>query len=333
MSESSINIPEQSVELGSGFLRDYWESKEPLPKFEGLALYWYFVQRAFQTVISLPMSSFITIMTIAVSLFLLSGFLLLLTNVDRMISSAGGTLQVTAYFAEGATEGEITSLIEKLEQSPKIRSIEFVSKSKALENFRADLGSRSSFLEGLDENNPLPSSIDIVFRPDELGINSLEKTIAGIRNTAFVDEVVYGSEWVEKTQGVLRLFRYVGVVTLGIALLIIVFLIANTIKLVIYSRRDEIAIMQLVGASDSFVKVPFILGGLFQGILGSVVAIFFLRVAFSVLNIQVKSSNVFGVAIPRLMFLDFWSILGVIFLGVVVGAIGSMFALGRFMNV
>jgi len=334
MSDQKFSVPEPPTGMGSGFLTEYWRQGEPLPRISGWEVAWYFLQRGFQTVVALPMSAGITVMTIAVSLFLLSSFLLGVQNVGRLVVSAGSTFYVTVYLKENVPEKDLVDFTKGLENNRRVRSIEYVSKSDALESFRRQLGPRSAFLEGLEGDNPLPASVDIVLQPDELGADSVNVIIDELRkNDRVVDEVVFGNEWVEKVQGILKVFRLIGGVSLLIILLIVIFLIANTIKLVFYARRDEIGIMQLVGASEWFVKTPFIIGGLLQGLVGSVFALLLLRLSFGLLRAQLASVSVFGMVLPEFSFLSGFTVVGILLLGLIIGAVGSFFSLGRFMNV
>lgn len=331
--KGKVAIPEPDVAMAGGFLSELWTIDEELPKLQGWELYWYYLKEGFQSVLALPLSSTITVLTIAVSVFLLSGFLFVLQNVDRVLSEAGTTLYVTAYIKEDAPQAVIDSYLRKLETNPLIANADFISKEDALRGFKDQLGSRSGFLEGLEEDNPLPRSVDIELRPEAKRLEDVEATVSAIKSEKIIEEVVYGSQWVEQLQGVLKVFRLFGVVSLLVVLVIIMFLIANTIKLVIYARKDEISIMQLVGASDMFVKVPFILGGLIQGASGSALALFFLWVSTSILSMKLQNSHLFGIAVPELAFLGPSAVIGVLLVGIVVGAVGSFFALGRFMNV
>jgi len=240
---------------------------------------------------------------------------------------------VTMYLKEGVAEKTVSEFIRELESSPQVRSVRFISKDMALELFRDELGARGSFLEGLDENNPLPASVDLVLQPDELNIDGVRGSIERYRSHPAVDEVIYGSEWVEQVQKVLNVFRLFGYVTLFVVLLVIVFLIANTIKLVIYSRRDEIEIMQLVGATRGFVRIPFVIGGVVQGLLGSVLGLILLKASYALLNFEMRHSALLGAAVPELLFLSPVALITIILVGLLIGAIGSYFALGRFMKV
>lgn len=332
MSSDKVNIPEAPADIPSGDLSQLWAADSALPKIQGVEVFWYYVRRGFDNLVALPASNAITILTIAVSLFLFAGFLLVLKNIDKVISGAGTTLYVTAYIKEGAPDKQITSFIKELEQSPGVRSVRYLSKEDALSMFRDELGPRASFLRGLESDNPLPASIELILQPDELKIGRVGASVERLRENPLLEEVIYGNEWVERSQKVLTLFRLLGYLSLAIVLIIIIFLIANTIKLVIYARRDEVIIMQLVGATDSFVKMPFVISGVLQGFTGAGCGLLVLRLVFWIVNFQLMNSSLLGVALPQLSFLSGVLVFAVVSLGMIIGAIGSFFALGRFMN-
>lgn len=331
--DQKFDVPEPPAGIGTGFLTEYWQSRQPLPRIKGIQIWLYYLNRGVKTVSALPMSSMITILTIAVSLFLLAGFLLILQNVGKFLSEAGNTLYMTVYLSDQASEETVTNFVRELETNSLIRSVEYISKQRALEIFRSGLGSRAGFLDGLEEENPLPASVDIVLRPDDLGLTSAETVVKKLRKVPVVEDVVYGTEWVDRMQGVVKVFRLFGIVGILVVLAVIVFLISNTIKLVIYARRDEVAIMQLVGASDGFVKIPFIVGGLIEGLIGSLAGLILLKLGILLVNYELSASTIFGIALPDIVFLNYFALTGIVLIGLVVGAVGSVFALGRFMNV
>ena len=122
-------------------------------------------------------------------------------------------------------------------------------------------------------------------------------------------------------------------VALLIVLALVVTLIGNTIKLVLYLRRDEISVMQLVGATDSFVKIPFILTGLLQGMVGGVISLLSLKIVFSLFARNLGDMNILGVVVPAPIFLGSQAMLAVVCLGLFVGGVGSFLAVNRFMKV
>jgi len=333
MAEQRVNIPEPPPDIGSGVLAELWRGEAQLPKIQGFPLLVYYLRRGVDNLIALPMSNLITVLTIAISIFVFAGFLLILQNIDRIVSGAGTTLYFTAFIKDGAADKDVMSFLQELEKSPGVKSVRYLSKADALNMFREELGGRGGFLRGIETANPLPASFELILQPDELKIGRTDRAVDKLRNNPVLEEVIYGSEWVERSQNVIRVFRYLGYVSLFVVLTIIVFLIANTIKLVIYSLRDEIAIMQLVGATDGFIRTPFIVGGVLQGFVGSVAGLLLLRAIFIFLNHEVANSTLLGVALPELFFLGMPLVCLIILLGIVIGALGSLFALGRFMNV
>ena len=328
-----VHVPEPPVSFGSTFLNDYWNSKDPLPSLSPLELVGYFLLRGFHTITALPGSSVITVLTIAVSLFLLAGFMLTLQNVSVLLNAVGTSTQVTAYFREDATESTIMDLVRSLESDTRIRAAEYVSKERALELFKESLGSRGSILQGLDKHNPLPRSVDILLRQSTSGERGLQSFVAELHSNPLLSDVVYGSEWVEQIQGVINIVKGFGYFSTAIIVVVVLFLISNTIKLVIYSRRDEISIMQLVGASASYIRIPFVLGGLFQGLVGSVLGIGLLWCAHVLLVSQLSGISIMGFLLSEPVFLSASNVGLLIFLGMLVGACGSFLALGKFMHV
>ena len=316
-----------------GFLSEYWRSGSDLPRLRGFGVLSYYLRRGFTNLWALPGSAVISVLSIAVSLFVFAGLLLVLGNIGTILSRLGSTLSVVAYLREDAQQSQVNDYVRELEANPRVRSVRFISKETALEELKADFGNNGKVLKGIENDNPLPASLDILLQNDELRMNSTEQILSDLRSRPFVEEISYGTEWVEKVARMLRGFRALSLGALLVVLALVVTLISNTIKLVLYLRRDEIAVMQLVGASDSFVKIPFILTGLLQGLAGGFLALGSLRLVFSLLARNMEDSTVLGILIPAPTFLELHGMLAVLCLGLVVGSIGSFFAVGRFMKV
>lgn len=331
--DTKIHIEELPHGMLEGFLAEYWRSGADLPKIRGIAVAWYYLRRGVANLLALPGSAVISILSIAVSLFVFAGLLLVLENIGSVLSRLGSTLSVVAYIRDDANPGAVNDFVRELEANPRVRSVKFLSKESALEELRRDFGQRGRALEGLEVENPLPASVDIVLQSDELGVNSVEVLLSDLKSRPFIEELSYGTEWVEKVSRILKGFRAMSLVALGIVLALVVTLIANTIKLVLYLRRDEISVMLLVGASDGFIKIPFVLAGLLQGLIGGVLSLAVLRAAFSFMAKNVGDSSILGVMIPAPTFLPTVAVFAVMCLGLVVGAVGSFFAVGRFMKV
>lgn len=316
-----------------GFLSEYWKTGASLPRIRGLGVLLYYLRRGLVNLWALPGSALISVLSIAISLYVFAGVLLILENISSVLNRLGTTLSVVAYVKEGAEPAAVNEFVRELEVNPRVRSVRFVSKEAALEELKKDFGSRSDVLRGLERENPLPASIDVVLQADELKVNSVDDLLSNIKNRPVIDEVSFGSDWVDRVARILRGFRSMSMVALLIVLALVVTLIGNTIKLVLYLRRDEISVMQLVGATDSFVKIPFILTGLLQGMVGGVISLLSLKIVFSLFARNLGDMNILGVVVPAPIFLGSQAMLAVVCLGLFVGGVGSFLAVNRFMKV
>lgn len=230
-----------------------------------------------------PITSAVATATIAVCLLLAGAFTLLLTNMERVLARFGEELHVSAYLADGLTVAEQERLAERVEAVPGVESVTLVTKEVALERFRASPFGRASLLDGLDDN-PLPASLEIVLVPAERNRGGVEALVAALRGDPGIAELGYGHEWVEGYARAVALVRGLALGIGAVLALATLLIVANTIRLSIYARRDEIEILQLVGAGRSFVATPFLLEGLLEGALGGLVALAALAVGFRALR-------------------------------------------------
>ena len=330
---SRFSVPEPSPGIQGGVLSALWNQQGKPSRMSKAEWWYYYLYQGARTLGALPGSNALTILTIVLSLVLFFGFVLVFRNVGSVLMEAGGTFYITAYIADEAEEQQVNDFIVEIEKSKRVRSVKYLSKGKALELFRDELGPRSGFLKGLGDSNPLPASIDVVLHQDELGVGGVDRFVAKMRKNPVVAEVVHGSEWVGRAQSIAKTIRFFGVVGILAVFSIVVFLMANTIKLVIYARREEIGIMKLVGATETFVRIPFFLSGLFQGFIGAFGSLLILRLLFAIIRHEIEGSSIFGVAFPHLEFLGVFGVSSVFLLGMTVGGLGSLFALQRFMDV
>jgi cell division transport system permease protein len=204
-----------------------------------------FVRTAIRGIASSPVTSGVSVVTIGVTLVLVGAFALLLRNMEELLDQFGDDL----------------------------------SQDEALERFRASVGSGSALLDGLDIN-PLPASLEISLRDDRRSAEGMEAVANAIEGLAGVESLSSGRDWVEGYLRAVALVRGVGVglgIILALATLLIV---ANTIRLGVFARRDELEILSLVGASRPFVQTPFLLEGLVQGAAGGAIALGLLYALF-----------------------------------------------------
>lgn len=276
-----------------------------------------------------PSFSVATILSIAVSLFLLGMFIVLVEGVQRSLNNVGGDFQLTVFLRDSAAPEAVTALRGNLEQEEMVREVTLTTKEDALENFRREIGDHSEFLSGLQSDNPLPASIDLVFWPgawDEEGVAELRQRLG---ESDLVDEVVLGNGWVERIQSALASARVIGMLVVAILVAMVVFLIGTTVSLTISSRSEEIRIMNLVGASRQYVRLPYVGSGMLQGLLGAVLSLPLVAVAVHFLNARLELLESASFGLQPFTFLRWQTTFVLLLLGALVGTLGSVWAVNR----
>jgi cell division transport system permease protein len=275
-----------------------------------------------------PVTSAIATGTIALCLLLAGAFALLLVNMEGVLERFGEEVRVSAYLSDDLPSEAQEALALRVRRLPGVESVAWISKQAALERFRASPFGRAALLEGLDDN-PLPASLEIVLEPAQRNRAGLDALTASLAELPGIDELGYGHEWVEGYARAVVLVRSVALaigVVLGVATLLIV---ANTIRLSVHARRDEIEILALVGAGRSFVAAPFLLEGLIEGSLGGALALAGLALAFH------GVTGSFGSGLELLLghlepsFFNAAQALALVALGGALGALGSAVAVLR----
>jgi len=290
------------------------------------ALLRYFTRRALADLFRNRLVHIIGIGTMAIAFLIFDVFLLVFLNVNHWIEEQGSSLTMSVYFKDNPDESELDSVTDKLLQYPEVTIREFISKRDAMRNLKKRMSDKAGILDGLEEN-PLPASLEIVFSPGEVADSSrqLKKELEMLEP---VDEVQYSNEWVEKVQAVMGAVRFVGIIFGGLLFLAALFIIINTIKLTVYSRQDEVEILKLVGATNRFVKAPFLIEGSLEGLLGGCTALLMLFLCY--LAVITKIDLRFGFASLDIAFLPLSFILALLAISAVIGFIGSLISLSRF---
>lgn len=280
---------------------------------------------AFRGVRQASTTSLLAVLTIGVVLVLIGSASLLVENMTGILDEYGAELQLTAYLDESLDSAELASLAERVGAAPGVESVEVVTKDEALERFERIAGS-SELLAGLEEN-PLPASLEIHLLPEARTAEAMTILREALDGLPGIDDLAHGQEWVEGYARALSLVRGgslgIGLV-LGLAALLIV---ANTIRLAFYSRQDELDILALVGASRTFVRVPFLLEGTLQGLLGGVVALTIIYGAYELILPQVRFGLELVVGRAELRFFSKGEALQLIGAGAGLGLLGSITAL------
>lgn len=277
---------------------------------------------------SSPVTSAIAVATIAVTLLLVGAFALLISNMSGLLERFGREVRLTAYAAEALAPAAGPALAKRIGGLAGVERAEWVGKEQALERFRRRLGGEAALLEGL-EDNPLPASVEVEVAPSHRSSEGLARLREALAGTEGVAEVADGHAWVEGYARAVSLLRTTAVGVggvLGVAALLIV---ANTIRLAVYSRRDEIEILMLVGATRTFVSVPFLLEGLLQGTGGGLLALALLGLGFLAFGGALQGAFAFVLGSAEPAFLGAGGCAALVAGGALLGLLGSAGALAQ----
>ncbi len=290
----------------------------------------YFSREAFRNLRTNPLVGGVSTGIIALSILIFGLFLVIFINFTGMFQRWGRRVAVDVYLLQGVETQRVEKLTAVFEAMPEVSKVRFIPSQEAYDDFREMLGPQAQLLDELGEN-PLPASFRLT--PSKEARNpqilaALAKKIGGMTG---VEEVRYGAEWVRRFQALIQVMRMLGLVIGAILLLASVLIISNTIRLTVYSRKEEIEIMRLVGATETFIRVPFFLEGLFQGFVAGIVAVGLLWVVYEAVlaNIHLPFGT-FGLG--QFVFLPPWGMGALVAGGTLLGMVGSSVALSRFMD-
>lgn len=288
----------------------------------------YFVTESLNSIRRNGLMSLASLMTVALSLLILGVFTVLVMNLNHMASILESQVQVTVYLQDTVKEAEVSEIGTRITKLPGVTRVTFVGKEEALNRFKLRLGEQQSLLAELGEANPLPNSFEVkVDRPERVKPLALAAT-----QLKGVEAARYGQEVVEQLFGLTRMVRIFGLVLILFLGLAALFIIVNTIRLTVFARRREIGIMKYVGATDWFIRWPFIIEGVLLGCLGACIAVVLLTQFYSMLTGQVYESLAFLPLLPKYPFLGYVNVF-LLCAGVVIGIVGSLISVKKYLRV
>ena len=262
-----------------------------------------------------PLLSALGIVTIAFSLFAFGLFGLVAINIRQALDQVEERVEVRAFLTDSTDIVSVAAAMKDISGFPEVLRVEYVSEEKALERARKEMGEFADVFE----SGVLPASIEVHLRPGMRDPASVKAVADRMKTYQFIDDVRYGEEWVEKLYR-LRTISSVAGIALGVAFAAVaIIIIGATIRMTVLARAKEISIMRLVGATDMFIRLPFLIDGLVKGVLGGLLALLFVWVANRVVNEYFIQTIFFD---RQLIFLG---VVG----GAVMGVLGSLFSVGR----
>ncbi len=267
----------------------------------------------------------------AMTLFVFGAFMLVQENLETLLHGWGEQLQIDAYLETHLSADNVESLQKKIGMYPEVARVRLISQQQAWKDFQAALGAQSSVLDGLPRD-VLPASFEIAVKPAFRDGPLVEALAARLEKEAGITNVEYAQDWVDRMNLVILAVQWTKWIFGGVLFLTTYFIVGSTVKLAIMARKEEIEIMQLVGASESMIEAPFVLEGMVQGIFGGVLSLGGLWLAFQAMRNEVPTFVALLGFTHSLKFLDPQSVALIVTLGWILGAAGSLFSLRRFLR-
>ncbi|NCP78614.1 MAG: ABC transporter permease [Desulfuromonadales bacterium] len=291
----------------------------------------YFILRALRNMRQWPVLCSAAILTMAVALTTVATFFLVVINIQSLARTWSEEVQVVAYFQTPPAPTELAALVTQIEDLPEVKQALFVSKTEAFQRFAARLGDDAGLLEGVSRDL-LPASLEIALQKTARNREGVARVVAALKKDRRFDELRFGQEWLERFEKFIELLKFVGLVLGSFFLFAALFIVSNTIKLTLYARRDELEIMALVGATKNFIQVPFLLEGALQGLFSGILALGFLSLSFQLLVKKSLQSFWLTPVDFNAVFLAGSQQLVLVLSGVLLGLLGSLFSLRKFVR-
>ncbi len=291
----------------------------------------YCFEEAFSELWRNRLVNLVSIGTIAISLVMLGIFAGLSENLNVLLAGWSNRVQVTAYLADDSETADREKFEALLRSFAEVESYEFVNKEQAVERFRSYFPE----LEGLPamlETNPLPASFEILISEGHRAPEQVHRFADKLASGPGIDGVDYDLLWIERLTAIIELVRVVGFFIGGAMVVAAIFTIFNVVKLTVYGRQDEIGIMRLVGATNTYIRGPFLVEGMLQGGLGGGLALGLLYLAHELLLREILSSSRLVLGTDWLTFLSPEAWVALFLGGMVVGLFGSALSVRRFLR-
>ena len=288
----------------------------------------YFFGETFKSLFRNRFMAIASVLTVTLSMFILGIFLSAVLNINHMASYLENQVEMTVYLKDGLKTQQVMTVGSRLKSLSGLKEITFTDKDQAMKDFRDRMGDQAGLLDSIN-GNPLPASYQTSFNsPDEL-----KKAVNIVRNYSEVEAVQYGQDVIEQLYRIAKVIRISGIILILFLAAAELFIISNTIRLTVFARRREIQIMKYVGATNGFIRWPFLFEGMIIGLIGSTVSSILLCMGYDlILREMADAGLVFFSLIPFWPFMPYVSLL-ILAAGIVIGILGSAISLRKYMKV
>jgi len=274
-------------------------------------------------------TTMVAILTTAFTLACIGIFLLLYVNLRAAAGWLQEDIKIMVYLDDQLAGDALANVERQLRADRAVAAMHFISKEQALGEFKAQFPSESHLLEGLGQN-PLPASFVVTLSPPFRSPDAVKRWSERVQRLSGVAKVDYNQDWIDALAMVIRSIELVAI---GIGLVLsaaAVTIIANTIRLTLFARRDEIAILRLIGATTSFIRIPYLLEGAVLGMLGSTLSLLMLKFLYELFRQQMRTTGRLS-GLDALVAFFPWSLcLALVAVGMALGCAGSFVSLRRF---
>lgn len=292
----------------------------------------YFIMRALRNMRQWPFLCAASVLTMAVALTMVATFFLVVVNVEQLTQRWSKDLQVVVYLDRAPAPSALTQMVSSIREMPEVAQVIHVTPAEAMAQFRQRLGENAALLQGVD-NDILPGSLEIALHAQYQQRDGMDQLLARLKTVAAGHDIHYGQDWLERFESFVSVLRLTGLALGGFLLFAALFIVSNTIRLTFYARRDELEIMALVGATERFIKTPFLLEGALQGLFGGLLALLALTLIFKGILVEIVHSLWVTPAAFSLLFLNGHQQLILVFGGVLLGVFGSLTSLKKLIQI
>ena len=292
----------------------------------------YLLGEGFRNVFHNKKSSGASLAIMCATMLIFGLFFMIIENLNNAVETLETQQGMQVFIEKSATESQIAQIREQIQEIDGVNTVTYVSKEDALNQTKEKLKNKQALLAGWDEDNPFRASYMVTLTDLKLS-SQVQEEILKIDNVA---EISSRDETINGLVAIANGVRIVSAVILTLLILISIFIIANTIKLTVHARRKEISIMKYVGATDSFIRWPFIIEGIIIGIMAALISILVLGIAYSLIANGMSSSTLLNkMGMSLLSFSDMITLLVTVYLvlGIGIGALGSSLSMRKYLQV
>ncbi|MBU2603666.1 MAG: permease-like cell division protein FtsX [Actinobacteria bacterium] len=287
----------------------------------------FFLTEAFRSLWRNYFMTIAAVVTVFLSMFLLGVVMVFVYNINAVLKDVEQKVEISVYLKDTASADDIEAMQKEIVEMVEVKDSQFISKDEALKRLKEDLKEHEELIKDLPAN-PLPASFEVSLKnPEEVAVVAQR-----FEGRPIVDEVRYGKEIAERIFSVTSVIRNISAVFVVLLGAVSILLISNTIRLSIYARRREVEIMKLVGATNWFIRWPFIIEGLTVGLVGAILAVVLVLLGTDFVMDRIRENLVF-LTVPYDAVSSLQTALVLLGVGALIGAIGSGLGLRRFLNV